>query len=70
MKHVDLVCELLISVHQNDVINRKVALDKVMVASSFSIAHARNASAKLIATLNRFRRMVPKLYSTRTSRCS
>jgi hypothetical protein len=65
MKHVELVCELMISVHSGDVINRKVALDKVMVANSFSGAQARKASAKLVATLNRLKRMFPKLYSTR-----
>jgi hypothetical protein len=65
MKHVELVAELMISVHQGDVINRKVALDRAMIANSFSQAQARKASAKVIGTLNRLKRMFPKLYSTR-----
>ena len=67
MKHVELMCELLLSVHQGDVINRKSALDRVMATNSFTEAQTRKASVKVTAALNRVRRMFPKLYSTRLS---
>ncbi|MGD0207508.1 MAG: DUF262 domain-containing protein [Verrucomicrobiota bacterium] len=68
MKHVELVCELMLSIHQGDVINKKAALDRVMKADSFSGRDISKASRRTITTLNRVRRMFPKLYSTRFSK--
>jgi hypothetical protein len=65
MKHVELVCELMLSVHQGDVINRKAALDRVMSAEGFTAAQTRDASKQTVAALNTTRRMFPKLRSTR-----
>lgn len=65
MKHVELVSELMLSVHQGDVINRKMALDKVMSANGFTDAQTRKASQKTVATLNRVKKMFPKLSGTR-----
>ncbi len=67
MKHVELICELMISVHQGDVVNRKTALDKVMATGSFTDAQTRKAAGKAQAALNRLRRMFPKLHMTRFS---
>lgn len=65
MKHVELVCELMISVHQGDVVNRKTALDKVMATGSFSDAQTRKAAQKAQTAINRIYRMFPKLHMTR-----
>ena len=43
MKHVELMCELMLSVHQGDVINRKAALDRVMAANGLTDAQTRKA---------------------------
>ena len=65
MKHVELMCELMLSAHQGDVINRKAALDKVMMTSSFTDLQARKAAAKVTSALNRVGRMFPRLQTTR-----
>lgn len=65
MRHVELMCELMISIHQGDVINKKAALDRVMESNSFSPAQTRKAKAKTIKALNRLRRMFPSLSQTR-----
>ncbi|NWF90072.1 MAG: DUF262 domain-containing protein [Ignavibacteriaceae bacterium] len=65
MKHVELICELMISIHQGDVINKKAALDRMMDDKSFSSAKAKSIQARLTTILNRTKRMFPKLYQTR-----
>jgi len=65
MKHVELMCELMLSVHQGDVINRKVALDRVMATKSFSDAQTRRAAKLVTSAINRVKRMFPKLRITR-----
>jgi 5-methylcytosine-specific restriction endonuclease McrA len=68
MKHVELVCELMLSIHQGDVINKKAALDRVMKTGGFNARDISKASRKTTTALNRVRRMFPKLYSTRFSK--
>lgn len=68
MKHVELICELMLSVHQGDVVNKKSTLDRVMKAGTFNARDITKASAKTTATLNRVKRMFPKLASTRFSK--
>jgi Protein of unknown function DUF262/HNH endonuclease len=65
MKHVELVCELMLSIHQGDVINKKTALDRVMKSGGFNWREISRASSKTVAALNRLRKMFPKLYITR-----
>jgi hypothetical protein len=65
MKHVELMCELMVSLNQGDVVNRKSALDKVMASKDFTAALTRKASQKTQAALKKLRRMFPKLHSTR-----
>jgi hypothetical protein len=67
MKHIEFICELMLSMHQGDVINRKAALDRVMSAKGFTDAQTKNASRKTIAALNRVMRMFPRLKTTRLS---
>ena len=65
MKHIELMCELMLSIHAGDVINKKAALDKVMQSDSLSDGQVKKAVSQTVAALNRVRRMFPKLYSTR-----
>ena len=37
MKHIEVACELMVSIHRGDVINKKAALDRVMKADDFSV---------------------------------
>jgi Protein of unknown function DUF262 len=68
MKHVELVSELMLSIHQGDVINKKAALDRVMKAAAFNARDISKAARRTAAALNRVRRIFPKLYSTRFSK--
>lgn len=68
MKHIELVCELMVSIHRGDVINKKAALDRVMKSDHFSGRDTAKASRKTFAALNRVRRMFPKLRTTRFSK--
>lgn len=65
MKHVELMCELMLSLVQGDVLNKKTALDRVMATSSFDGRQLGKASRMVTTTLNRVRRMFPHLNTTR-----
>jgi hypothetical protein len=65
MKHVEVMCELMLSVHQGDVINRKAALDRVMSANGFTDRETRKASQGAVAALNMVKKMFPRLHTTR-----
>ncbi len=65
MKHVELICELMLSLVQGDVLNKKTALDRVMATSSFDGRQLGKASRMVTATINRVRRMFPQLKATR-----
>lgn len=65
MKHVELMCELMVSIHQGDVINKKAVLDRVMESKSYSAAQTRRAWSRTVQALNRVRRMFPRLAVTR-----
>lgn len=65
MKHVELICELMLSLHQGDVLNKKTALDKVMSTQSFDGRQLNRASRLVTQTINRVKRMFPQLKTTR-----
>lgn len=65
MKHVEFMCELMLSIHQGDVINRKAALDRVMSADGFTDSQTRKAASRAVSTLNRVKRMFPRFKATR-----
>jgi hypothetical protein len=65
MKHVEIVCELMLSLIQGDVLNKKTALDRVMATSSFDGRQLGKASRMVTTTLNRIKRMFPQIKSTR-----
>jgi hypothetical protein len=65
MKHIELICELMLSLVQGDVLNKKAALDRVMASSSFDGRQLGKASRMVTNTVNRIRRMFPNLRTTR-----
>lgn len=65
MKHVELICELMLSMHQGDVLNKKTALDRVMATSSLQGRQLTLASKMVTTTLNRIKRIFPELRNTR-----
>ena len=67
MKHVELICELALSIHQGDVLNKKSALDRIMSASDFDMREINRAFRRTGSALNRVWKMFPKLYTTRFS---
>lgn len=65
MKHVELMCELTVSAHNEDVINKKAALDKVMDSNSIAGRQLEKAAQAAAGGLNRLRLMFPSLKQTR-----
>jgi hypothetical protein len=65
MKHVELICELMLSIVQGDVLNKKTALDRVMETRSFDGRQLGRASRLVTTTLNRIHRMFPQLKTSR-----
>jgi len=65
MKHVEFMCELMLSLAQGDVLNKKTALDRVMDVKSFDGRQLGKASRMATTVLNRVGRMFPRLKTTR-----
>ena len=65
MKHVELVCELMLSIQKGDPINKKTALNNIMADTGVDMRQVARGSRLTVAALNRVRRMFPRLYSTR-----
>ena len=65
MKHVELICELMVSMHKGDIINKKAALDKVMSTDEVTPARTRMASTRTTRALKLVKRMFPALEQTR-----
>ncbi|WP_375143987.1 HNH endonuclease [Bradyrhizobium sp. Ash2021] len=53
MKHVEFTSELMLSLVQGDVLNKKTALDRVMQTNSFDGRQLRRATSLATTTLNR-----------------
>lgn len=66
MKHIELICELMISIDKGEVINKKAALDKVMAPkTTMSTNQIKKARDKTTTCINRLQRMFPRLSQTR-----
>jgi 5-methylcytosine-specific restriction endonuclease McrA len=65
MKHIELMCELMVSAHNEDVINKKAALDRVMDSTSISGRQLDKAAQNTVSALNRLKQMFPDLRQTR-----
>ena len=65
MKHVELICELMASIHSQGVINKKTALDSIIGGQTVEGNALINCSKQFVRTLNIVKRMFPDLRSTR-----
>ncbi len=70
MKHIELLCEIIYSVHLGDVINKKVALDHLMQSgrsgkSSMTGTQIQKANKRAIRVLNIIEKMFPMIKQTR-----
>ncbi len=69
MKHVELLCEIMLSIGSDDVINKKAALDKIM-GRGLTLSQINKQKSKVIRVINRIRSMFPKLQETRFKQLS
>lgn len=65
MKHVELICELMLSIQKGDPINKKAALNNIMADVGVDMRQVGRGARLTITALNRVKKMFPKLYSTR-----
>ena len=64
MKHVELLCEIMLSIGSDDVINKKAALDKIM-GKGLTAVQVNKQKTKVVRVLNRIKTTFPKLQETR-----
>ncbi|HJV74731.1 MAG TPA: DUF262 domain-containing protein [Noviherbaspirillum sp.] len=65
MKHVEFIAELIVTMNEGGVINKKAAIDKVMTNEGITSAKLTKACGRVVTALNHVRRMFPELRSTR-----
>jgi hypothetical protein len=66
MKHVELICELMIAAHQGDVQNKKTAIDTLMRSKTdFTLRQVRTARAHTLTAINRLLTIFPNIEETR-----
>jgi hypothetical protein len=65
MKHVELVCELMLAAHTGAVSNKKTALDRAMSSNALTGLQAEKAAKRVQKALNRVEKIIPKLHQTR-----
>jgi len=65
MKGTELMSELLMSIHQGGVINKKTSLDRAIGNESVNLNTLGRLTRECTATMNRMRRMFPDLRTTR-----
>lgn len=65
MKHVELICELLASIHTNQLMNKKTALDKIIGGQTVDLRSLHRCRREFITTVNLVKKMFPNLRSTR-----
>jgi hypothetical protein len=65
MKHVEFCAEIILSLHQGDVLNKKAAVDRVMAAKAMPATHLKKSAAAAFATINLVAKMFPDLATTR-----
>lgn len=70
MKHIELTCELMLSVAKGEPINKKAALDQVMSAEGMTPRQITNASKRTLTAVNRTLKILPKLKATRFRKVS
>lgn len=70
MKHVELICELMASAYQEDVTNKKTAIDKLMERNSITGQQLEKVANITKLGLNRLKLMFPELKQTRFKQVS
>ena len=70
MKHVELVCELIVSVEQRDVIDKKRAVDTAMVQNSIKGRNLNKSVSDARRSLQAVKRIFPNLRKTRLRKIS
>lgn len=65
MKHVELICELIASIFNQGLINKKTALDSIIGGERIDVRSLRRCETDFIRILNRIKIMFPDLKSTR-----
>ncbi len=65
MKHVELICELMASIHSGGLINKKTALDNIIGGKSVDARSLGRCIRDCTYILNTFKRMFPDLRTTR-----
>lgn len=65
MKHVELVCELIVAAHKQDVSDKRAALDRVMDAGSITGIKLSNAVSQTDLGIKKLKSMFPDLKQTR-----
>ena len=65
MKHIEFCAEIILSLHQGDVLNKKAAVDRVMESHPLPPAQLRNSAAAALTVVGHVARMFPDLKSTR-----
>lgn len=65
MKHVEFICELMLSIQKGDPINKKAALNSIMADTGIDMRQVANGARRTTGALNRIRKMFPNLHSTR-----
>jgi hypothetical protein len=69
MKHIELICEIMVSVANLDVINKKAAMDKIM-SKGLTANQIQKTKEKTIKAINRIRTSFPNLHETRFTQLS
>lgn len=64
MKDIELICEIMLSIHNEDLINRKIALDKIM-SKGLTNSAILKLKGKTEQTFNLIKKMFPEIYKTR-----
>jgi len=65
MKHVELVCELMASIHSHDLLNKKTALDKIIGGQTIDARSLKKSTVDFVRTINLVKKVFPSLKSTR-----
>lgn len=65
MKHIELVAELMASVHAGHPINKKTSLDQIIGSDSFDRRSLPRVVSETVRTLNHVKKMFPRLRETR-----
>jgi hypothetical protein len=65
MKNVEFCAEIILSLHQGDVLNKKTAVDRVMAAKAMPSAQLKKSTAAAFATVKLVARMFPELATAR-----